>query len=313
VDWLAKFRPPPRLTAVFHDDYVLGIDPVGPHAIHDPQRPAKVRRALQARALRRKVAWVEPAPISVDDLERVHTPAYLEVAMQPSFIGQVLGIHGILPWETEVWTSLRLVVGGTLAAARAALANGNPAFNLSGGYHHAWPKRAAGFCIINDVAVAVAVLRAGGFTAPIAIVDLDYHHGDGTEACLIDDHATWTFSLHANDWEAPGKHEALHVHITAEADDAPYLAAVDAGLAALGAKLTPALVMYVAGADPSMHDAMCRMRLSDGGMLARDLRVARWARRFGAPLAVVPAGGYGTRAWQPYAAFAEALIRGADR
>lgn len=302
----------PRVAAVYHDDYVLGLDPTGPGRIHDPQRPHRVQHALKHFAYRRRVKWLEAPLATMAELERVHPETYLEHASQPTFIGEVLGLGNVQPWETEYWISLQRTVGGTVAAARHALATGLPTFNLSGGFHHAWPKRAAGFCIVNDVAVAVAALRADGFDRPIAVVDLDYHHGDGTEACLLDDHRTFTLSLHPKDWFEPIKDESIRRIISTAVSDEAYLAEIDAGLAALAAAVTPAFVFYIAGADPAAGDALCDMRITPAGMLRRDLRVAAFARRHAAPLAVVPAGGYGLDAWRPLAAFAQALAAGKE-
>lgn len=301
---------PARVAAVYHDDYVLGLDPIGPGRIHDPQRPHRVYRALKQGPHRRRVQWIEAPLATMAELERVHPAAYLEYASQPSFIGEVLGLGNVQPWETEYWISLQRIVGGTIAAARHARATKLPTFNLSGGFHHAWPKRAAGFCILNDVAVALAALRAEGMAGPAAVVDLDYHHGDGTEACLADDHRTFTLSLHPSDWVEPVKAESIRRIIATNVTDDQYIGAVDAALAELAAQVTPQFVFYIAGADPAATDALADMRISEAGMLRRDLRVAAWARQFDAPLAVVPAGGYGLDAWKPLANFARALAAG---
>lgn len=307
-----KRLAPARLAAVYHDDYILGLDPTGPGRIHDPQRPHRVHRALKQGPHKRRVQWLEAPLATMTELERVHPASYLEYASQPSFIGEVLGLGNVQPWETEYWISLQRVVGGTIAAARHAQATRLPTFNLSGGFHHAWPKRAAGFCILNDVAVALAALRADGLRGPAAVVDLDYHHGDGTEACLVDDHLTYTLSLHPADWAEPLKDESLRRIISTGVTDDEYLAAIDGALAELAAQVTPQFVFYVAGADPAASDALGDMRISEAGMLRRDLRVAAWARRFGAALTVVPAGGYGLDAWKPMANFARALAAGRE-
>src|SRR5512143_2348583 len=103
--WLSAWGAKPRLAAVFHDEYVLGLEPMGPHAMHDPQRPAKIRRALLERPYRKRVTWIEPPLVTEAELERVHPATYLEYASQPAFIGQILGLHSVHPWDTELWTS----------------------------------------------------------------------------------------------------------------------------------------------------------------------------------------------------------------
>jgi acetoin utilization deacetylase AcuC-like enzyme len=300
----------PRVAAAYHDEYVIGFDPTGPDKVLDPLRPSKVRHALAPRRYRRHMQWLDTPLAEPAAMSLIHPLPYLQAASRPAFIGEVLGIHGMQPWETEVWDSLRRIIGGTMAALRSAIDTGLPSFNLSGGFHHAWPQRAAGFCILNDIAIAVASLRAEGFDLPIAVVDLDYHHGDGTEACLVDDRATWTLSLHVADWNDTGKAEALQRHVSKDVDDAGYLQAVSGALTDLERKLIPSLVVYVAGADPWAGDQLGDMHISTEAMLKRDLLVAAWAARHRAPLAVVPAGGYGTESWRILANFIQALIRG---
>jgi acetoin utilization deacetylase AcuC-like enzyme len=305
-----RFRKP-RIAAVFHEDYVTGYDPVGPDGIFDPLRPARIRAALLKSPRRRLIHWISPPYADTVDLERVHPPAYLDTAATPAFIAEVFGLHHILPWETELWDGLRRAVGGTVAAVDYALAGKLPVFNLTGGFHHAHPQRASGFCILNDVAVALAAARARGFGGKVAVVDLDYHHGDGNEECLKNDSDTWLLSLHAAEWSDAEKGEAIRLQIGTELDDAGYLAEIRRGLRELETKITPQLVIYVAGTDPWEKDKMCNMRITEAGMLRRDLEVAAWASGRGASLVVVPAGGYGIETWRLTANFAASLLEGA--
>lgn len=300
----------PRIAAVFHDEYVMGHEPAGPDGIFDPLRPARIRTALLKDPHDKLVRWITAPIASTLDLERVHPADYLEEASKPAFIAQVLGLSNFLPWETELWDGILRAVGGTVAAVHDALAQGLPVFNLGGGFHHAHPRRAVGFCVLNDIAVAVAAARAGGFAGKIAIVDLDYHHGDGTEACLKNDTDTWTLSVHPASWADVEKQESIRHEIPVDLPDAAYLTEVRAVLKQLEQKVTPGLVIYVAGTDPWEKDAMCNMRITAAGMLERDLLVAAWARAWGAPLVVVPAGGYGTETWRLTAAFASNLLKG---
>ena len=297
----------PRLAVAFHESYILG-QTFGQEGLFDPLRPFRIHEALSKHRKARAIHRLRVEPARMEDLLRVHPRHYLERARQASFLGEVFSMHRVDPWDTGIWEGILYATGGTLAAVDHARRTGTPAANLSGGFHHATPDQAAGFCVINDIAVAVAAQRENGFTRPIAVIDLDYHHGDGTEACLVADPLTWTFSLHPSAWQETGKREAIRRSVAVSVSDEGYLAAVREGLAALAKQCQPALVLYVAGVDPWCEDRLGDMRLSEEALLARDQLVRAWADSFGAALAIVTAGGYGPEAWRPTANFLASLL-----
>jgi len=167
----------------------------------DPRRVRKILAFLVEEGLLvpRRVSQVLPA--SIANVRRVHTDRYLDSLADPEVLG---GIFGVPVEAGDVDTILdvnRRMVGGTIQATRLALRTDYPAVHLGGGFHHAAPDRGMGFCVYNDIAIAIKRLRARGFQAPILVVDLDLHDGNGTRITFADDPSVFTFSIHNADWD----------------------------------------------------------------------------------------------------------------
>ena len=182
-------------------------------------------------------------------------------------------------------------MGGTVEAARAALDNGVAA-NLAGGTHHACSDRGEGFCVFNDVAVAIRDLQSEGRIRRTSVLDLDVHQGDGTAAIFADDTSTFTLSVHgARNYPFRKERSDLDIELEDGAGDGAFLEAVRGGLAR-ALDHGPELAFYVAGADPFEDDRLGRLSVSRTGLAERDRLVFEACRRWGVPVAVVMAGGY---------------------
>ncbi len=254
---------------------------------------------LETRALRPR-SLLGPRAISWEDLDRVHTPELLESLGRPETLARIFAAHPDEVRVDEILRTVRLACGATLDAAGAALARRGPVLTLLGGFHHAGPGFAGGFCALNDVAVSVAALRARGFGGRVVVLDLDAHPPDGTAACLRRDESAWIGSLSGSDWGAlPGVDETLLPEGTG---DGPYLSALDA---LLGRMPRPALAFVLAGGDVLAGDRFGRLGLTLDGARRRDLRVARALE--GIPAVWLPAGGYHHDAWRTLAGTALAL------
>ena len=215
-----------------------------------------------------------PARVRYEDLARVHAPDYLESLSDRSTLARVFGVD---PWDVpvdELLSSVRLVCGGTIAAARAALDRKGPAVNLSGGFHHAGANWGAGLCPINDIAVTIAVLRHEGFAGRVAVLDLDAHPPDGTAACLRNDAYTWIGSLSgSSSGVIAGADETV---LPPRCGDDEYLGA----LAVLLKRMpTPELALVIAGGDVLDGDHLGHLGLSLDGARRSDLRVVGGAAR----------------------------------
>jgi acetoin utilization deacetylase AcuC-like enzyme len=249
-------------------------------------------------------AFRTPRPISWDDLDRVHTLELLESIGRPATLAAIFGVDPSDVPADELLATVRLACGGTLAAAHAALDEGGPALNLLGGFHHAGPGSAGGNCPVNDVAVALATLRAEGFAEQAVVLDLDAHPPDGLVACLAGDPLARVGSLSGSDWgPLPGADET----VLEGAGDAAYLAALDALLRRMP---RPSLAFVIAGGDVLAGDRYGRLALTLAGARERELRVAEWLE--GVPSVWLPGGGYHRDAWRVLAGAGMALATGSD-
>jgi acetoin utilization deacetylase AcuC-like enzyme len=232
-----------------------------------------------------------PHRISYENLARVHTSELLESLGRPEALATIFSVDASDVPVDEAMTTIRLACGGTLGAARETLRTRAPALNLLGGFHHAAPSVAGGFCPVNDVAVAVATLRAEGFAGRVAVLDLDAHPPDGLSACLADDPRAWVGSLSGSDW-GPLERADETVLPEGTGDDA-YLEALGA---LVGRMPRPQLAFVIAGGDVLAGDRFGRLALSLGGARERDLLVA--AELEGVPSVWVPGGGYSPSSWR---------------
>jgi acetoin utilization deacetylase AcuC-like enzyme len=196
------------------------------------------------------------------------------------------------PWSEAMVERSRRSVGGTLAAARAALLRG-VAGNLAGGTHHAGLDFGEGYCVFNDVAVTARVLLEEGAVGRVAVVDCDVHQGNGTAEILRGDDRTFTFSVHgARNFPFRKSASDLDLPLDDGAGDEAYLHAVDCGLDAAVEDFEPDLVIFVAGADPWSGDALGKLSVSRAGLAERDRRVFARCAEHGAAVAVCMGGGY---------------------
>lgn len=262
-----------------------------------PMRGEFVLGELASEGLLRPGDVCRPVPASFKDLALVHGMPFLESTNDAQSLAHVFGMEPALIDVDEFVTSQRYAVGGTVSAAQSAVrGDTRVAVNLGGGFHHANPDRGAGFCIFNDIAVAIAVLRKGGFNAPIAIVDLDFHQGDGNLVIFAEDPTVLTYSIHGSAWATVDAVADLGILLEG-ADDRRYLRALRTTLHDALLRHRPKLIFYIAGNDVLSGDQLGGFDLSVDGVFARDQYVIHCAREIGAPLVVTLGGGYHEDAW----------------
>ncbi len=280
---------------------------------HDPQRGEKILAFLAAEGLVARGEVRVPPPVTFKALGRVHRMEYLESLSDPEVLTRAIGFRVSDRERDRMLDVQRRMAGGTQLAVARALASGGVAFNLGGGFHHAFPDRAARFCLLNDVAAAVATARQQGLTGPVLIVDCDLHDGDGTRAVFAADASVHTFSLHnGSSGTDPDAVESTAIELGTGVDDATCLAALAAHLPPLVERLRPALAVYLAGTDVAADDALGDWQLTADGIFRRDRWVTALLRRrpVPVPLAIVLAGGYGRAAWTYSARYAAWLTAG---
>ncbi len=236
-----------------------------------------------------------PPRISFSDLARVHTPEFLESLGRPETLARIYAVDPSDVPADELLNSARLACGGTLGSARETLRTRAPALNLLGGFHHAGPASAGGFCPVNDVAAALAALRAKGFAGTAVVLDLDAHPPDGIAACLASDAPSWIGSLSGSDWgPLPGRVD--ETVLPEGAGDELYLQRLEE---LLGRMPRPDLAFVLAGGDVLAGDRFGRLGLTLAGARQRDLRVALALE--GVPSVWLPGGGYSRNAWRVFA------------
>jgi acetoin utilization deacetylase AcuC-like enzyme len=249
-----------------------------------------VRDRLVAEGTLSPAEIYEPREAAVEDVLLVHTEDYLTRLRAGALTPREVRRLG-LPWSKALVRRSFLATAGTIAAARAALAEGIGA-NLAGGTHHAFPDHGEGFCVLNDVAVAVRVLRRDRAARRVAVVDLDVHQGNGTAHIFADDAEVFTFSMHgAKNYPLFKLRSSLDVELADGMADEAYLKTLALHLPRVF-EHAPDLVFYLGGADPYAGDKLGRLALSIAGLRARDELVLGECRARGVPVVTVMSGGY---------------------
>ena len=264
---------------------------IGPHVFPT----AKYRLVLAKLAAEGFVAAadvIEPARPNRATLELVHTTALLDDLEELRWTHRTMPSE--LPITQEIVTSYALAAGGTLRAAREALAHG-AAVHIGGGFHHAFADRAEGFCYLNDLAIAIRALQAEGRVRRAAVVDLDVHQGNGTAGIFAGDAEVFTLSFHQeNNYPMPKPPSTLDVGLADGTTDDEYLRRLGEALPRVWA-FAPEIVLYQAGADPYREDQLGGLALTLEGLERRDRAVIEGCAARGIPVVVTLGGGYARR------------------
>ena len=303
---------------VYSDDYYL---PIGAHVF-----PAEKYRRIHERLLETGVAdaedFVTPQLASDQDVLLVHTPAYVQ-KLKTGTLSAREELEMEVPYSPELVRAFWLAAGGSILAADYALQN-HIAFNIGGGFHHAFPDHGEGFCMIHDVAVAIRRMQRDNRITRAMTVDCDVHQGNGTAAIFAgvrvptgllpstsastlspampakkrNAHAgdVFTISLHQENnypmWKPPS---SIDVDLPDGIGDDDYLAWLDNALSSGLRQFEPELICYIAGADPYREDQLGGLSLTIEGLKRRDELVFRVARTRNIPVMVTFAGGYARR------------------
>ncbi len=272
----------------YHADYFVPLPPRHPFPM--AKYPLTYQRLLGEGVLQAQDVMV-PDEAPAGDLALVHVPGYLQKLTSGSLEAAEVRRIGV-PWSAALWRRSKLAVQGTVDAARAALEDGL-AGNLAGGTHHAFADHGEGFCVLNDVAVAIRVLQREGRAARALVIDLDVHQGNGT-ACIFDgDPDVFTFSMHGErNYPTRKMRSCLDVGLGDGVGDDEYLGLLARHLSEILANFTPDIVFYLAGVDPARGDRYGRLALSDEGIRQRDRHVLEACLGRRLPVVITMAGGY---------------------
>jgi acetoin utilization deacetylase AcuC-like enzyme len=298
---------------IYSDGYYL---PIGQHVF-----PAEKYRRVHDQLIESGVAgpedFITPQPASDQDILLVHTPQYVEKLKTGTLSAREELVLEV-PFSPELEKAFWLSAGGSILAAQSALMDA-VAFNIGGGFHHAFPDHGEGFCMIHDVAVAIRRMQRDSKIRTAMTVDCDVHHGNGTAAIFAGTRTmseplpssgpavlgrkplmrgthvgdVFTISLHQENNYPPTKPaSSIDVDLPDGITDDDYLAWLDNALSSGLRQFTPDLICYIAGADPYREDQLGGLALTIEGLKKRDELVLRVAKAQGIPVMVTYAGGY---------------------
>jgi acetoin utilization deacetylase AcuC-like enzyme len=272
----------------YHDEYMVELPPT--HAF--PMRKyVELHGILLREGLVSRDDIVAPDEAPWEWISLVHTRDYCErLALGTLSRDEVRRIG--LPWSTGLVVRSRRAVMGTVLAARHALEEGI-AGNLAGGTHHACSDHGEGYCVLNDVAIAIRRLRQEGRIRRTLVVDLDVHHGNGTAEILAGDPESFTLSVHGErNYPARKPPSTLDVALPDGTSDDAYMRAMVPALGDALARSRPDIAFYLAGVDVMGGDRFGRLSLTRDGLAARDRHVLSTLRDAGVPSTLVLSGGY---------------------
>lgn len=273
---------------VFYSPYYYAD--IGENHVFPIRKFELVRDCLLKEGTLKPEEIIEPEPASVEDVLLVHTEDYISRLIDGSLTAKEIRRLG-LPWSKSLVRRSFLATSGTINAAKSALENGVSS-NLAGGTHHAFPDRGEGFCVLNDVAVAIRVLQREQLAKRFLIVDLDVHQGNGTAFIFQNAPEVFTFSLHgAKNYPLFKEDSTLDVELPDKTGDADYLQILSENLPRVFAH-EPEIVFYLAGADPFEKDKLGRLSLTLDSLRRRDELVLEYARAYSIPVVTVMSGGY---------------------
>jgi acetoin utilization deacetylase AcuC-like enzyme len=234
---------------------------------------------------------VAPSMVDMANLQMVHTRDYANGIMDGNLNKKKLRRLG-LPWSKRLAIRSRLAVQGTINAAIMALQDGI-AGNLAGGTHHAMSDFGEGFCVFNDVAVAIKVLQQSMWAKNILVIDCDVHQGNGTAAIFEDNPHVFTFSLHGEkNYPFKKPPSSLDIGLADNTKDDQYLKTLGDALHTIFDDFNPDLVFYLGGIDPLETDHFGRLSLTKKGLQRRDEIVIRKVVDQDLPLVLLLSGGY---------------------
>jgi len=255
--------------------------------------PLEKYRLIKERLIREGLLeeedFLEPEPATLEDLLLVHTPEYMQDLFSLRWTHRTL--YSELPLTEEIVRAFTLAAGGTILACQKALEL-KIGFNIGGGFHHAFPDHAEGFCYINDIAVGVARMKKDGKIKKGAVVDCDLHQGNGTAVIFQKDPTVFTFSIHQENLYPIKQRSDLDIGLPDFTNDEAYLGYLSPVVPKILEEHKPDLVVYQAGADPYERDQLGSLKLTLEGLKQRDEFVINECMKRDIPLAIVLGGGY---------------------
>lgn len=231
---------------------------------------------------------IAPARPGDDDLRAIVTEEYLDDLLNARLTARTYPSE--MPVHANIIDAQILCCGGSFQTAQQAMASGG-CYHLGGGFHHAFPDHAEGFCYLNDVVFAAIKMLEQGVER-VAVIDLDLHQGNGTAKFFEKEDRVFTFSMHQEHLYPKKEQSSLDIGLDIGTGDDEYLNKLDKALERIFSDFKPSLVIYLAGADPYIFDQLGRLCLTLDGLQKRDEAVIHRAFADSIPVAIVLGGGY---------------------
>jgi acetoin utilization deacetylase AcuC-like enzyme len=276
------------MKCAYHPGYQVALPAGHPFPI---SKFSLLKDQLLAEGILEPSDLMTPEPLDRATLALVHTADYLNKLESSGLSAAEQRLLG-MPWSEALWMRSRLASGGTLLAAREALASGL-AGNLAGGTHHAFADHGEGFCVLNDVAIAITKLRGEGAIHRALVIDLDVHQGNGTAAIFEGVGEVFTFSMHGErNYPARKMRSSWDVGLQDGVADGEYLDALERFLPVLLERSNADIAFYLGGVDVAAGDRYGKLALSEEAIRLRDRKVIETMRGEDIPLVLTLAGGY---------------------
>ncbi|MFT5522305.1 MAG: acetoin utilization deacetylase AcuC-like enzyme [Pirellulaceae bacterium] len=251
----------------------------------------KLRDRLATAEVASQLEFTVPDAATDNQLALVHDPDYI-AELKSGSLDPIAQKRIGFPWSEQMVERSRRSTGATIAAARAALHN-RYALNLAGGTHHAFADHGQGYCVFNDVAVAIRVLQQEGLAERCVVIDCDVHQGNGTAHIFRNDDSVFTFSMHA-DRNFPHKkcNGDLDIALPTGTEDDEYLERLEHAVRKQIPLVHCEMVFYVSGADAFLGDCLGKLKLTKEGLRRRDELLFDIFRQLCVPVVTMMGGGY---------------------
>ena len=291
-----------RVAVVYSDNYTIrlgGLEKLHPH----PQKYAPIYYRLISKGYIKPADVFVPTAATDDQIMLVHSDRFMHSLQDSREVAEFLEVPAIAPVpnvivHSKILSVFESQVGGTILAGKLALKYGI-AINIGGGYHHSKIDHGEGFCVYNDLAIALEVLFKDKLIKKAAVIDLDVHQGNGTAEIFEDDARVYTFSMHEGGiYPIPKSESDLDIELEAGTDDAEYLKILRPAIKKILDTQKPDIVMLQAGADVLSGDPLGNLELTFSGLVARDAIVIDECVKRNIPVVYTTGGGYAKNSWK---------------
>lgn len=281
-----------KMTKLVYSPYYSKVN-LGSHVF-----PMEKYKLIHDRLISEKMAFekdfIEPKPASDEDILAVHSQDYL-FKLKKGTLSPLEILRLELPYSKELVEFFLITCGGTILASQLSLKNGI-GVHIGGGFHHAFPDYGEGFCVLNDIAVAVRKLQKENFIKKALIIDCDLHQGNGTAYIFQNDKNIFTFSIHEEMiYPIPKQKSDLDIGLETGVGDEEYLTHLRKHIPKIIQEFRPDFILYIAGADPYKEDQLGHLALTTEGFKKRDEFIIGVAQKYKIPLTIVLAGGYASK------------------